>query len=81
MGKIYCHTKAKFVHEIQSSYSITIVCSDLTKKQNQFSIQYRTISYQNNQAKVKRAAINNEYNINNKETLSYDITNRNDTLQ
>ena len=65
---------------IQSSYSITIVCNDLNKKYNQFSIQYHTISYQNNNAKVKCAAINNEYNINNKET-SYDITNRNDTLQ
>ena len=40
---------------------------------------YHAASYQNNHAKVKCAAINNEYNINNKETLSYDITNRNDT--
>ena len=30
---------------IQSSYSITIVCNDLTKKKNQFLIQYHAISY------------------------------------
>ena len=41
---------------------------------------YHATSYHNNHAKVKCAAINNEYNINNKETLSYDTTNRNDTL-
>ena len=84
-----CHIEAKFslgqrklkrYSIIQSSYSIAIVFNDLTKKLSHFSNEYHTISYQNNHAKVKCAAINNECNVNNKKTLSYDIKNRNDTL-